>query len=55
LKHGWTDSEEMARRNDPDLIASLNMINEGGVAFEKTSDDNQNDHTNFSSTKNSSI
>ena len=34
-------SEEMARRQDQDYIASLNMINEGGVAFEKITDENQ--------------
>jgi len=37
----WNESEEMALRQDKDYIASLNMINEGGVAFEKTEDDNQ--------------
>ena len=37
----WNDPEEMALRQDKDFIASLNMINEGGVAFEKTVDDNQ--------------
>lgn len=37
----WNDPEEMALRQDKDYIASLNMINEGGVAFEKTEDDNQ--------------
>ena len=47
----WNMSDEMARRQDQDYIASLNMINEGGVAFEKTEEENQMDQSNLNDSK----
>lgn len=48
----WNDPEEMALRKDKDYIASLNMINEGGVAFEKTVDESLMESPNFNNPKN---
>ena len=46
MAHMWVDPEEMARRQDRDFIASLNMINEGGVDYEAFKADRQTEHTN---------
>ena len=48
----WNMSEEMERRQDQDYIASLNMINEGGVAFEKTKEENQTEQSNSNDLQN---
>ena len=44
MDHLSIDAEEMARRHDEDLIASLKMIGEGGPNFDRFDKDSFEEH-----------